>query len=125
MKKYAVICSLILLTAVLAASAGPIASFAWSTKNYPQALTADPRLAEPNDLYKEAVWFNELGEGAHEPQRAEKHYADAEADLRRAVFLLKELGFQYSIDVSKEIEYCEQFERETHSKQGMARRQYK
>ena len=124
MKKYIGICSLVLLAMFVVASINPADCFAWRQK-YQQELTDNPKLDKANRLYKEAIRWIEDGDGVHEPRRAAQFYANAESYLRRATFALKELGNKYTIDVTKEIEFCEKLERETHSNQGMAKRESK
>jgi len=121
MKKYIGICSMVLLVMFVACSIVPSDCFAWRQK-YEQELTDNPKLDEANRLYKKAVSWLEDGDGVHESQRAATFYANAESYLRRAVIALKELGSKHTIDVTKEVEFCEKLEKETHSKQGMAKR---
>ncbi len=66
-----------------------------------------------------------LTNGVHEPERAAEFYSNAEEYLRRTIFALKELGSKHTIDGTKEIEFCEKLQRETHSKQGIAKRESK
>ena len=122
MKKYIRIYSLVILAMFVALSINPLDCFAWRQK-YQQELTDNPKLDEANRLYKKAVHLLKYGDGVHEPKRAAQHYADAESYLRRAIFALKELGNKHTIDVTKEVEFCEKLEKETHSKQGMAKRE--
>ena len=124
MKKYIVIYSLIMLAMLIIASANPVDCFAWRQK-YQQELTDNPKLDEANKLYKEAIHWIEDGDGVHEPQRAAEFYSNAEEYLRRTIFALKELGSKYTIDITKETEFCEKLQRETHSKQGDAKRESK
>ena len=99
----------------------PADCFAWKQK-YQQELTDNPKLDEANGLYKKAIRWIEDGDGVHESQRAAEFYSNAEEGLRRTIVALKELGNQCTIDVTKEIEFCERLQRETHSKQGDAKR---
>ena len=122
MKKYIIVCSLVMLVMFAAASINTLNCFAWGQK-YQQELTDNPKLDEANRLYKKAIPWLEDGDGVHEPVRAAQFYANAESYLRRTVFALKELGDRNSIDVTKEVGFCEKLERETHSKQGMAKRE--
>lgn len=122
MKKCIRICSLVILVMFVALSINPTDSFARRHHKYQQELTDNPKLDEANKLYKKAVHSIEYGDGVHEPKRAAQHYADAESYLRRTIFALKELGNKYDIDVTKEVAFCENLERETHSKQGMAKK---
>ena len=103
-------------------SINPGDCFAWGQK-YRQELTDNPKLDEANRLYKKAISSLEDGDGVHEPQRAAEFYSNAESDLTKTILKLKELGQKESIDVSKEVEFCEKLLRETHSKQGMAKRE--
>ena len=121
MKKFIGICSLVLIAMFIVASINPGDCFARRQK-YQQELTDNPKLDEANRLYKKAISCIEDGDNVHESQRAAKFYADAESYLRKTVFALKELGNQYTIDVTKEIKVCEKLERETHSTQGDAKR---
>jgi hypothetical protein len=122
MKKYIGRCSLAVLAIFMALSICPADCFAWKQK-YQQELTDNPKLDEANSLYKKAIpWIND-GDGVHESERAAQFYATAESYLRRAIFALKELGNKYAIDVTKEVDFCEKLQRETHSKQGMAKRE--
>ena len=86
-------------------------------------MTDNPKLDEANTLYKKAIRWVEDGNGVHESQRAATFYANAESYLIKTILKLKELGQQDSIDVSKEVEFCEKLLRETHSHQGMAKRE--
>ena len=122
MKKYIVIGSLVLLAMFIIASVVPADCFAWKQK-YQQELTDNPKLDEANQLYKKAISSIEDGDNLHESQRAAQSYADGESYLGRAIVALKKLGSQYTIDVIKETEVCEKLQRETHSKQGMAKRE--
>jgi hypothetical protein len=124
MKKYIGICGLVMLAMFIAASINPADCFAWRQK-YQQELTDNPRLEEANKLYEKAIRWIEDGDGVHEPERAAQFYSNAEEHLRRAIFALRELGIKHTIDVTKEIEFCEKLQRETHSKQGMAKRESK
>lgn len=124
MKKYIVIGSLVLLAMFVVASVGPADCFAWK-QQYKQELTDNPKLDEANSLYKKSIRWIEDGNGVHEPQRAVTFYANAESYLTKTILKLKELGQQDSIDVSKEVEFCEKLLRETHSHQGMAKRESK
>ena len=122
MKKCIGICSLILLAMFVAASVNPADCFAWRQK-YQQELTDNPKLDEANKLYKKAISWIEDGDGVHESQRAAGFYANAESCLTKTILKLKELGQKEAIDVSKEVEFCEKLLRETHSTQGMAKRE--
>ena len=122
MKKYVVICSLVMLSMCIFGSINPADCFAWRQK-YQQELTDNPKLEEANKLYKEAIRWIKDGNGVHESQRAVGFYANAESYLTKTILKLKELGLKESIDVSKEVEFCEKLERETHSKQGQAKRE--
>ena len=124
MKKYIGICSLVLLAIFIVASINPADCFAWRQK-YQQELTDNPKLDEANKLYEKAIRWVEDGDGVHEPQRAAEFYANSESYLTKTILKLKELGQEDSIDVSKEVEFCEKLLRETHSKQGMAKRESK
>ncbi|MFH1189505.1 MAG: hypothetical protein V1682_02300 [Candidatus Omnitrophota bacterium] len=124
MKKYTVICGLAMLAILVAASIGPADCFAFRQR-YQQELTDDPKLAEANNIYKQAIPWIEKGDGVHQPQRAAEFYATGESYLRSAIFTLGELGDKQNIDVTKEISFCEKLERETHSKQGDAKRESK
>jgi hypothetical protein len=124
MKKYVKICSLIMLSMFIIASINPVDCFAWRQK-YQQELTDNPKLDEANKLYEKAIRWIENGDGVHEPQRAAEFYSNAEEYLRRTIFALKELGNKYAIDVTKEIEFCEKLQRDTHSTQGDAKRESK
>ena len=124
MKKCIGICSLAILAMFVAASIVPADCFAWRQK-YQQELTDNPKLDEANSLYKKAIRWIEDGDGVHEPQRAAQFYSNAEEYLRRTIFALKELGSKHTIDVTKEIEFCEKLQRETHLKQGIAKRESK
>jgi len=121
MKKCIGFCSLALLAMFVASSINPGDCFA-ERQEYRQELTDNPKLDEANRLYKKAISSIEDGDNVHESQRAATFYADAESYLRKATFALKELGNEYSIDVTKETEYCEELEREIHSSQGDAKR---
>ena len=122
MKKSIVIGSLVLLAVFVASSIVPADCFAWRQK-YQQELTDNPKLEEANKLYEKSIRWIEDGDGVHEPERATEFYSNAEEGLRRTIFALKELGSKHTIDVTKEIEFCEKLQRETHSKQGMAKRE--
>lgn len=122
MKKYVGVCSLIMLVMFAVASVNTLNCFAWGQK-YQQELTDNPKLDEANQLYKKAISSIEDGDNLHESQRAAQSYADGESYLGRAIVVLKELGSKYTIDVTKETEVCEKLQRETHSKQGMAKRE--
>ena len=122
MKKYIVIGSLVMLAMLVVASINPANCFAWRQK-YQQELTDNPKLDEANKLYKKAISSIEDGDGVHEPQRAVEFYSNAESDLTKTILKLKELGQKDSIDVTKETEFCEKLLKETHSKQGDAKRE--
>lgn len=124
MKKYIMIGSLVMLAMFLIASVVPADCFAWRPQ-YKQELTDNPKFDEANTLYKKAIRWIEDGDGVHESQRAATFYANAESYLTKTILKLKELGLKESIDVSKEVEFCEKLLRETHSKQGMAKRESK
>ena len=124
MKKYIGICSLVMLAMFVAGSINPADCFAWRQK-YQQELTDNPKLEEANKLYEKAIRWIKDGDGVHDSERAAEFYANAESYLRRTVFALKELGNKYTIDVTKETEFCENLERKTHSKQGDAKRESK
>ena len=122
MKIYIVIGSLVMLAMFVVASIGPADCFAWRQK-YQQELTDNPKLDEANQLYKKAISSIEDGDGVHEPQRAVEFYANSESYLTKTILKLKELSQKDNIDVSKETEFCEKLLRETHSKQGDAKRE--
>ena len=124
MKKCIGICSLVLLAMFVVIAINPADCFAWRQK-YQQELTDNPKLDEANKLYEKAIRWIEDGDGVHEPQRAAEFYGNAEEYLRRTIFALKELGSKYTIDVTKEIEFCEKLQRDTHSAQGDAKRESK
>ncbi len=124
MKRYVVICSLAMLAMFTVAAIAPADCFAWRPQ-YKQELTDNPKLGEANGLYKKAILWIENGDGVHEPQRATEFYANAESYLTKTILKLKELGLKYNIDVSKDVEFCEKLVRETHAKQGMAKRENK
>ena len=121
MKKYIGICSMILLVIFALVSINAVDCFA--RQKYQQELTDNPKLDQANKIYKKAVRWLEDGDGVHESERAAKFYANAESYLRRTVTSLKELGIKRNIDVTKEVNFCENLEKETHSKQGMAKRE--
>ena len=122
MKKCIGICSLVMLAIFIAASINPADCFAWRQK-YQQELTDNPKLDEANKLYEKAIRWIEDGDGVHEPQRAAEFYSNAEEYLRRTIFALKKLGNEQNIDVTKEVEFCERLQRDTHSAQGDAKRE--
>lgn len=124
MKKYIGICSLVILAMFVVALIVPSDCFAWR-QQYKQELTDNPKLDEANTLYKKAIRWVKDGDGVHEPQRAAEFYANSESYLTKTILKLKELGLKESIDVSKEVEFCEKLLKETHSKQGMAKRESK
>ena len=124
MKKYIRICGLVILAMFAVSSIGPVACFAWR-QEYQQELTDNPKLDDANRLYKKAIRWIEDGDGVHESQRAAQFYANAESYLTKTILKLKELGQEQSIDVSKEITFCEKLLRQTHSTQGMANRESK
>ena len=124
MRKCIGICSLVMLAMFVIASINPADCFAWRQK-YQQELTDNPKLDEANKLYEKAIRWIEDGDGVHEPQRAAEFYSNAEEYLRRTIFALKELGNKYTIDVTKEVEFCEKLQRDTHSAQGDAKRESK
>ncbi len=124
MKKYIMIGSLVMLAMFIIASVVPADCFAWRPQ-YKQELTDNPKLDEANTLYKKAIRWIEDGDGVHEPQRAATFYANAESYLTKTILKLKELGLKENIDVSKEVDFCEKLNRETHSHQGMAKRESK
>ncbi len=121
MKKCIGICGLVLLAMFVAGSVNPADCFAWK-QEYQQELTDNPKLDEANKLYKKAISWIEDGDGVHESQRASGFYANAESYLTKTILKLKELGQKETIDVSKEVEFCEKLLRKTHSTQGMAKR---
>jgi len=122
MKRYIVTCSLAILVMLVVGSVIPSDCFAWKQK-YQQKLTDNPELKEANTLYKKAIRWIEDGDGVHESQRAATFYANAESYLTKTILKLKELGQKDNIDVSKEIDFCEKLLKETHSHQGMAKRE--
>ena len=122
MKKYIGFFSLVILTIFIAALVNTADCFAFRPQ-YQQELTDNPKLDEANRLYKKAVKWIKDGDGVHESERASQFYANAESYLTKAALKLKELGQKYSIDVSREVEFCEKMLRETHVKQGMAKRE--
>ena len=124
MKKCIGICSLVLLAMFVVASINPADCFAWRQK-YQQELTDNPKLEEANSLYETSIRWIEDGDGVHEPERAVQFYSNAEEYLRRTIYALKELGTKYTIDVTKETDFCEKLQKETHSKQGIAKRESK
>lgn len=124
MKKCIGICGLVLLAIFVVASISPVDCFAWRP-TYQQELTDNSKLDEANRLYKKAIRWIEDGDGVHESQRAAQFYANAESYLTKTILKLKEIGLKESIDVSKEIDFCEKLLRDTHSHQGMAKRESK
>lgn len=122
MKTCIVFCGLVMLAMFIIALIVPSDCFAWR-QQYKQELTDNPKLDEANKLYEKAIRWVEDGDGVHEPQRAVEFYANSESYLTKTILKLKELGQRESIDVSKEVEFCEKLLRETHSKQGMAKRE--
>jgi uncharacterized protein YneF (UPF0154 family) len=122
MKTCIVFCGLVILAMFVIALIVPSDCFAWR-QQYKQELTDNPKLDEANKLYEKAIRWVEDGDGVHEPQRAVEFYANSESYLSKTILKLKELGQRESIDVSKEVEFCEKLLRETHSKQGMAKRE--
>ena len=121
MKKCIVICGLVIMAAFVVSTINPADCFAWRQK-YQQELTDNPKLEEANKLYEKSIRWIEDGDGVHESERAAQFYSNAEEYLRRAIYALKELGTKYTIDVTKETDFCEKLQRETHSKQGDAKR---
>jgi len=124
MKKYAKVWSLVILAVCIFISINSGNCFAWR-QQYQQELTDNPKLEEANKLYKKAIRWVKDGDGVHEPERAAEFYANAEEYLRRAIFELKERGSEYTIDVTKEVDFCEKLQREIHSTQGAAKREPK
>ncbi len=96
--------------------------FAWRQK-YQRDLTDNSKLNEANKLYKKAIKWIKDGDNVHESQRASQFYATGESYLTQTIFKLKELGSKYAIDVTKDVEFCEKLQRDTHSKQGEATRE--
>jgi hypothetical protein len=124
MRKYIGICGLVILAIFVAGSINPADCFAWRQK-YQQELTDNPKLEEANKLYETSIRWIEDGDGVHEPERAAQFYSNAEEYLRRTIYALKELGTKHTIDVTKETDFCEKLQKETHSKQGIAKRESK
>lgn len=124
MKKCIGICGLMMLAIFVVASIGPADCFAWK-QQYKQELTDNPKLDEANSLYKKSIRWIKDGDGVHESKRAAAFYANAESYLTKTILKLKELGLKENIDVSKETEFCEKLLKETHSHQGMAKRESK
>ena len=124
MRKCIGICSLVMLAMFVAASIGPVNCFVRG-QEYKRELTDNPKLDEANTLYKKAIRWIEDGDGVHESQRAATFYANAESYLTKTILRLKELGQKESIDVSTEVDFCEKLLKETHSHQGMAKRESK
>jgi hypothetical protein len=122
MKRCIGICSIVLLAMFAFASVNVANCFAWR-QSYKQELTDNPKLDEANKLYKKAIRWIEDGDGVHEPQRAAQFYNNGEEYLRRTIYELRERGSEYTIDVTKEIEFCEKLQKETHSAQGDAKRE--
>ena len=122
MKKYVVVYSLVMLVIFAIVLVNTVDCFAWGQK-YKQELTDNPKLDEANQLYKKAISAIEDGDNLHESQRAAQSYADGESYIGRAIVALRELGSKNAIDVTKETEVCEKLQKETHSKQGMAKRE--
>lgn len=121
MKKYIGIYSLVMMVMFVAIAVNPADCFAWGQK-YQQELTDNPKLDEANRPYEKAIRWIEDGDNVHQSQRAAEFYANAEEYLVSTIFTLKELGNKYAIDVTKEVEFCEKLQRETHAKQGDAKR---
>jgi hypothetical protein len=124
MRKYIGICGLVILAIFVAGSINPADCFAWRQK-YQQELTDNPKLEEANKLYETSIRWIEDGDGVHEPERAAQFYSNAEEYLRRTIYALKELGTKHTIDVTKETDFCEKLQKETHSKRGIAKRESK
>ncbi len=122
MRKCIGIYGLLALVAFAVASIGPAECFA-QRPTYQQELTDNPKLEDANKLYKEAIRWVKDGDGVHESERAAEFYANAESYLTRTILKLKELGLKENIDVTKEVDFCEKLLRETHSHQGMAKRE--
>ena len=122
MKKYIGFYSLIILAIFIIGSVNIVDCFAWG-QTHKQELTDNPKLDEANQLYKKAISSIEDGDNVHESQRAAGFYATGESDLTKTILKLKEIGARENIDVSKETEFCEKLLRETHSNQGMAKRE--
>lgn len=121
MKKYIGVCGLAILAMFVAAAINPADCFA--RQKYQDELTDNSKLDEANRLYKEAIRWIKDGDGVHESERAVGFYANGESYLTKTILKLKELGLKESIDVSKEVEFCEKLLRQTHSRQGMAKRE--
>lgn len=122
MKNIIRICSLAMLAIFIVVSINAADCFAWK-QQYKQKLTDNAKLDEANTLYKKAIRWIGDGDGVHESQRAAAFYANAESYLTKTILKLKELGLKENIDVSKEVDFCEKLLMETHSKQGMAKRE--
>lgn len=121
MKKCILICSVAVAAMFAVISMHPADCFAWGEK-YQEELTDNPKLDEVNSIYKKALRWIKDGDTVHQSQRAAEFYDTAESYLTSTIFKLKELGNKYDIDVTKEVAYCEKAQRETHSKQGDAKR---
>ncbi|MEI8176908.1 MAG: hypothetical protein WCG78_08590 [Candidatus Omnitrophota bacterium] len=89
---------------------------------YRSELTQNPKCEEANISYKKALHWIHEGDAVPEPERAAQNYDLAESCLTDTIFKLQQIGNKNDIDVSGDVYYCEQMQRETHAKKGTARR---
>ncbi|MDD4956804.1 MAG: hypothetical protein PHH49_02850 [Candidatus Omnitrophica bacterium] len=87
-------------------------------------MCRDPRLSDAYESYQKGLRDSERGDRAYHGRagKAQRMYEHAEDYFRTAEFKYKELGMQYDIDVSKEIDTCQKRYRDTHVKTGEARK---
>jgi len=89
-----------------------------------EEVSKDPRFAEAQGSYLKGVEFEERGDNEFRsrPGKAQRQYETAEDYYTIAIFKYKELGTEYGVDMSKDIDICEKRNRQLHVKTGKARR---
>lgn len=84
-----------------------LSSCATCKTSYRKELSNKPELEEANISYKKAIGWAEKGDCTNSPSQAIEVYRKAESYLSDAMYKLKHLGRDESIDVSEELYYCE------------------
>ena len=97
-----------------------LSSCASCGSSYKRELSHDPNLNEANVSYKKAKRWLDEAECAFSPKVATGDYHTAESYLSDTIYKLKEQENNNHIDVSEDINYCENIKSETDVKIGHA-----
>jgi hypothetical protein len=97
-----------------------LSSCATCGTSYRRELSKNPNFAEANVSYKKAIRWLDKAECSFAPKVAVGFYRTGESYLSDTIYKLKEQENNNHINVSEDVNYCEQIKSETDVKIGQA-----